>query len=53
MEISEQLKKVYSEPCMSVVMAGKWVKLFFEGRTDIHDSWHSGSLLDSMPSDKM
>ncbi len=32
MEIHEQLKEVYSETCMSLMMVGKCVKQFTEGR---------------------
>ncbi len=37
MEIHEELKSVYGEKCMSLVMAGKWVKQFDAGRTNVHD----------------
>ncbi len=36
-EIHEELKSVYGEKCMSLVMVGKWVKQFDAGRTDVHD----------------
>ncbi len=36
-EIHEQLKSVYGEKCISLVMVGKWVKQFDAGRTDVHD----------------
>ncbi len=36
-KIHEELKSIYSEKCMSLVMVGKWVKQFDAGRTNIHD----------------
>ncbi len=36
-EIHEEWKSVYGEKCMSLVMAGKWVKQFDAGQTDVHD----------------
>ncbi len=36
-EIHEELKSVYGEKCMSLVMVGRWMKQFDAGRTDVHD----------------
>ncbi len=41
-EINEQLKTASGETCMSLVMAGKWLKQFAKGRTDIHNLQYSG-----------
>ncbi len=44
-ETHKELKSVYSEKCMSLVMVGKWVKQFDAGRTDVHDLEHCYLLL--------
>ncbi len=44
-EIHEELKSIYGEKCMSLVMVGKWAKQFDAGQTDVHDLEHRYLLL--------
>ncbi len=52
-DIHEQLKEVYGETCMLFMMAGKWVKQFAEGKTDVHNLQHGGQPSDSMSFDSV
>ncbi len=47
-EICEQVKEVYGETCMSLVVLWKLLKQFAERRTDVHNLQRGGWLLYSM-----
>ncbi len=52
-EIHEELKSVYGEKCMSLVMVRKWMNQFDVGRTDVHDFERSGCPSDSIMSENI
>ncbi len=52
-EIYEQLKEIYGETYMSLVMVLKWVKQFAVGRTDVHYLQRSKQTSDSMSFDNV
>ena len=41
-EIHHQICQVYGDNAMNVGMVGKWVRLFNEGRENVHDEARSG-----------
>jgi len=41
-EIHHQICKVYGDNAMSDSMVGKWVRMFNEGRENVHDEVRSG-----------
>ncbi len=53
MEIHKQLKEVYGETCMSLVMVRKWVKQFAKGRTDVRNLQCSKRLSDDLQCSKL
>ena len=43
-EIHRQICQVYGDNAMSDVMVRKWVRMFNEGRENVHDETRSGRL---------